>query len=176
MVKKHPWRAVQLRYDDTFRAVDDECAGFRHQRQVTHVNFLLLDVFDRLDLGGTFPVINNQADFHPQGCAIRHTPQFALFHIENRSTQLVADVFKRCIARIGNDGKDRFQSAMEATLTLIVLGHFKLQKFPVGTNLRFQQVRHLENGLAFAEVLANALFFRERVTHVPIPPIYDQNS
>ena len=167
---------MQLRNDDTFRAVDDECAGFRHQRQVTHVNFLLLDVFDRLDLGGAFPVINNQADFHAQGSAIRHTPQFALFHVENRRTQLVANVLKRCIARIGNDGKYRCQCAMEATLTLFVRWNIKLQKFPVGTNLRFQQVRHLENGLAFAEVLANALFFRERVTHVPIPPIYDQNS
>ena len=89
---------MKLRHDNALGTVNDKGAGFGHQRQIAHVDFLLLDVLHGLDLGGTFLVINNQADFHPQRRAIRHATKLALFHIENGLAQFVTDIFQGSIA------------------------------------------------------------------------------
>ena len=48
VIEEHTRRAVQLGDDDALGAVDDEGAVVGHERQFAHVDFLLLDVLDRL--------------------------------------------------------------------------------------------------------------------------------
>src|SRR5207237_7694310 len=44
------WRAMELRHDDALRAVDDEGAKRRENRQLTEIDFLLDDVLRPLGL------------------------------------------------------------------------------------------------------------------------------
>ena len=44
--KEHAWRTMQLRHDHTFRAVDHERTGRRHERHFAHVDFLFLHFLD----------------------------------------------------------------------------------------------------------------------------------
>ncbi len=49
MVEKHAGRTVQLADDNPLGTVDDEGTVFGHQRNLAEVDFLLLDITDRLD-------------------------------------------------------------------------------------------------------------------------------
>ena len=60
---------------------------------------------------------------------------------------------------------------MQTTLSPVIGQNISLQKLLVGADLCLQQVRHIQDGLTFAEILADALFFRERITHVHLPPV-----
>ena len=48
VIEEHAGRAMHLRDDDALGAVDDERAVVGHERDVAHVDILLLDVLDRL--------------------------------------------------------------------------------------------------------------------------------
>ena len=48
VVEEHARRTMQLRDDHALGAVDDEGAGVGHERNLAHVDFLLLDVLDHL--------------------------------------------------------------------------------------------------------------------------------
>ena len=48
VVEEHPGAAVQLGYDHTLGTIDHEGTVFSHQGYFAHVDFLLLDVLDRL--------------------------------------------------------------------------------------------------------------------------------
>jgi hypothetical protein len=166
VVVKHAGRAVQLRNDDALGAVDDEGAGFRHQRQIAHVDFLLLDVLDRLDLGRALLVVNHEADLDPQRRTIGHATELAFLDIEHRVAELVADVLQSRIAGVRDDREHRFQGAVKSTVAAIIGRNVKLQKLLVGADLRFQQIGDVQDGPAFAKILADTLFFGKRVTHV----------
>jgi hypothetical protein len=47
VLEEHARRAVQLGDDDALGTVDDEGAGGGHERNLAHVDFLLLDFLDR---------------------------------------------------------------------------------------------------------------------------------
>ncbi|MGY3367081.1 hypothetical protein ACVWZL_004206 [Bradyrhizobium sp. GM2.4] len=61
VVEEHARRTVHLRDDDALGAVDDEGAVHRHERDVAHVDVLLLDVLDRLRAGFLVDIEHDEA-------------------------------------------------------------------------------------------------------------------
>ena len=82
VVEEHPGRAVQLGDDDALRAIDDEGASVRHERNLAHVDVLLLDVFHHLTTGLGVLVIGDQPDLDAQRRGIGHSPHLALLDVE----------------------------------------------------------------------------------------------
>src|SRR6266851_4050777 len=80
-LEKHARRTVQLRNDDALRAVDDERAVFRHQRNVAVENFLFLDVADGFRATVGIFVVNGQADGDLERRGVRHAALLALVHV-----------------------------------------------------------------------------------------------
>ncbi len=62
-------RPYQLTNDDSLSPVDDESACFGHQREISHEDFLLLD------LAG---IVVDQPHLHLERSRVRHIPLFAL--------------------------------------------------------------------------------------------------
>jgi hypothetical protein len=77
-LEKHTGRPVQLRNNHALRAVHDERAVRRHQRNVAEEDFLLLDVADGLVAGLGVLVVDGQADRHLQRRREGHAALFAL--------------------------------------------------------------------------------------------------
>jgi hypothetical protein len=78
VIEEHAGRAVQLRDHDALGAVDDEGAVLRHQRDLTEVDLLLLDVADRLGAGLVVDVPDDQAHDHLDRRGERHAAGAAL--------------------------------------------------------------------------------------------------
>ena len=64
VIEEHAGRTVHLRDDDALGAVDDEGAVVGHERNVAHVDILLLDVLDRLGAGLLVDIEHDQAQRH----------------------------------------------------------------------------------------------------------------
>jgi hypothetical protein len=175
VVEEHARRTVQLRDDDALGAVDDEGAVAGHERNLAHVDLLLLHVLDRLGRG--LAVVDHQAHGHAQRGAVGEATVAAFALVERRLTELVADVFQRGIAAVADDREHRLQRCMQALV--IALGRLDvfLQELAVGINLDREQERNFENRPALAEVLADALLFGERIIrfgscrHGELPPL-----
>src|SRR5690606_17851660 len=80
-VEEGPRRPVQLRDDDALGAVDDERAVFTHQRDVTEVDLLLLDVADGLDARLRVLVPDDQTDRDLERDGKRHAALLALVDV-----------------------------------------------------------------------------------------------
>ena len=87
-------RAVQLRHDDALGAVDDERAVVGHQRDVAEVDFLLLDVADRLDARLRVLVPDDEPDRDLQRHGVGHAALLALVDVvlELQPDGVAADV------------------------------------------------------------------------------------
>ena len=68
VVEEHARRTMQLRDDDALGAVDDEGAVFGHERDLAHVDLLLLHVLD--GLVRRLAVVDHQAHGHAQRRAV----------------------------------------------------------------------------------------------------------
>ncbi len=90
---------MQLRYDDALRAVDDEGAVFRHQRNFAEENFLFLDVADGFYAGFGILIENREPDGDLQRSRVGHAALFALSHIV---FELQADGIAAAVAK-GDD-------------------------------------------------------------------------
>ncbi len=66
VIEEHARRAVHLRDDDALGAVDDEGAVRRHERDVAHVDVLLLDVLDGARARLLIDIEHDQAQRHLQ--------------------------------------------------------------------------------------------------------------
>src|SRR6266849_4557408 len=103
-LEEDPRRAVQLADDHALRAVDDERAVLRHQRNIAVKNFLLLDVANGFRAAVGILVVNGQAngDFERRG--IRHAALLALVHVVlelhgDRIAALVAEGWRVLVER-----------------------------------------------------------------------------
>ncbi len=90
---------MQLRDDHALRAVHDERAVRRHQRNIAKEDFLLLDVANSLVAGLRILVVNGQADRHLQRGRERHAALFALLLV---ILQLQADRIAALVTEVGN--------------------------------------------------------------------------
>lgn len=161
VIEEHARRAVQLRDDDALGAVDDEGAVVGHQRDFAEVDLLLLHILD--GLGRRLAVVDHQAHGHAQRRTVAHATLTALTLVEDRIAQLVADVFQGGIAAVAGDREDRLQCSVQAVVRALGRIDVFLQEFTVGIHLDCEQERHFENRTLLAEILADTLFFGERI-------------
>ncbi len=173
VIEEHARRTMQLRDDHALGAVDDEGAGVGHERQFAHVDFLFLDVFDRLVAGRRFLVVNDQAHEHAQRRAVTHATRTALALVERGLAEAVAHILQRRVAGIADDRKHRFQRGVQAMLLALAARPAFLQELAVRIGLDRQQRRYAEHDRALAEILADALLLGEGIggcRHGRVPP------
>ncbi len=161
MVEEHARRAVQLGDDDALGAVDDEGAVVGHERDLAHVDLLLLHVLDRLRR--RLAVVDDQAHGHAQGGAVAEAAVAALALVEDGLAELVADVFQRRVAVVARDREHGLQGRVQAPVLALRRLLARLQEVAVRIDLDGEQERHLEDGTALAEVLADALLLGEGI-------------
>ena len=125
MFKKGPRRTVQLRNDHALRTIDNERARRRHERNFTHVHFLLFDFFNRIR---RFAIHDDQT--HP-GTQRRGKSQAALltfFDIEGRLGQRITDKLKPCISAVTDDRKNRCECCLQTLIFALLRRHSGLQE------------------------------------------------
>ena len=166
MLKKYARRAVQLGHDDPFGSVDDEGALAGHQGHFAHVDFLFLDLFDHLVLGGgSFAVINDQLHFGAHGRGVGESAGLALAHVKARFRQVVLEVFHLDKTVVRNDREGRLEGRLQALCGAFFRRSIGLQKRCVGVFLHLQQVGYFEHAVTIAEIFSNAFAFGVRVSH-----------
>ena len=156
VLEEHARRAVQLRHDDALGAVDDERAGVGHERNLAHVDLLLLHFLDgRL---GRFLVHDRQAHLGAQRRGEGQPALLALLDVERRRAQRVAHELEARIARMALDREDRGERRLQ-TLVLAALGSdLGLQEGRVRFDLRRQQKRHRQHVARLAKLLRMRFF------------------
>ena len=156
VLEEHSRRAVQLADDHALGAVDDERAGGGHERNLAHVDFLLLDLLDR-GLGG-FLVHDREPHLGAQRAREGQPALLALLHVEGGLAELVADELETGIARMARDRKYRSERGLQALALAPVGAGRRLQKSGVGLELGRQEKRHVEHARALGEALAYPFF------------------
>ncbi len=133
---------MQLADDDAFGAVDDEGSLLGHERDFTHVGFLLFDVLD-FGLAGLVGLADDQLEAHLERDGKGHAALDALADAVLGRTEAVFHEFqcRRVVGRLNRKyGREDFLK----TLVFPQVGRdVQLQKLAVGKLLRFEQVRHL---------------------------------
>ena len=81
VVEKNPGRAVELRNDDPFSAVDNEGPVFGHNRNLAEIDLLLLYVSDRAGIGFGINIPDDQLDGDLQRNGIGDALLKALLHV-----------------------------------------------------------------------------------------------
>ena len=105
VVEEHAGRAMHLRDDHALGAVDDEGAVVGHERDVAHVDILLLDVLDRLGAGLLVDIEHDEAQRHLERRGIGHAALAALVDVVFRRLELVLDEFEhRGVGKIARSG------------------------------------------------------------------------
>ena len=163
VVEEDARRAVQLRHHHALGAVDDEGAVHGHERDLAHVDVLLLDVLHAF--AGGFAVVDDEAHAHAQGRGVGEAAQHALAHVEGRLAELVVHVLQGGVAGVAGDGEHRAERAVQALVLEAAGAHALLQELRVGILLDGQQVGDAHRLRQLAEVLADALFLCEAVGH-----------
>ena len=165
MFKENAGRTVQLADDDAFRAVDDERALLRHERDFAHVDVIFANFLQRLGLGG-IAVKDFQLDLGAKTAAERQAAELALGDVEFRFSKLVIDEAKTCVTVVAGNREDGSKRCLQTVFGIaLVRGNVRLQKFFVGTKLSIKQGRHFKDARARGKALADALLFSERVRH-----------
>src|SRR5689334_10811050 len=138
------WRPVKLADDDAFRAIDDERATFRHQRQLPDIDLLLPDV-EHLLLRPLVLLVEHhethaQLEGHGEGHALLEA--FPLV-VLRRSKGIAREFEYRRVVVIGNRkhaGQGRLQSMIFSSFRL----DFELEEFLVGTLLDLDEIRDID--------------------------------
>jgi hypothetical protein len=114
VVEEHARRAVHLRNDHALGAVDDEGAVVGHERDIAHVDILLLDVLDRLGARLLVDIEHDQAQRHLERRRIGHAALAALVDVILRRLEFVLDEFQH--RRVGEirDREHGFEHGLQA--------------------------------------------------------------
>src|SRR6202022_22706 len=100
VIEEHARRTMHLRDDDALGAVDDKGAVHGHERDVAHVDVLLLDVLDRLRAGLLVDIEHDQAQRHLEPRRIGHAALAAFVRANACLTTSSCDVLEKSL--IGN--------------------------------------------------------------------------
>ncbi|EXI74157.1 MAG: hypothetical protein AW07_02295 [Candidatus Accumulibacter sp. SK-11] len=155
-------RAMQLRNDHPLGAVDDERAGGSHQRDLAHVDLLLLDLLDRI---GHLAIEYHQPHLGPQSRCEGESALLAFGNVEGRLGQRIADELQARVAAVTDDRKDRGESGLQPLVPALSWRHAGLQEGGEGFQLRRQQEGHLEHAGTLRETLADTLLLGIGVGH-----------
>ena len=163
VLEEHARRAVQLADDDALGTVDDERAGGGHERDLAHVDLLLLHFLDR---GlARFLVHDGQAHLGAQRAGKGEAALLALLDVERRLAQREADEFQTRVLRMALDRENRGESRLQPFVLALLRRHRRLQERGEGIELRGEQERHVQHGCAFGEALADTLFLGRGVSN-----------
>ncbi len=165
VIEKHAGGAMQLRNDDPLGAVDDEGAVIGHQRQLTHVNFVFLDILDLVGAGLGILVHQHQPQPHPQRSGVGQSTQLTFADVEHRLAQPVTHVLQPGVARITDDREHRAESGVQSHVPAFSRRYLGLQKLTIRIQLDRQQVGHLEDAGTPAEIFTNASLFSKSIGH-----------
>ncbi len=163
VLEEHARRTVQLRDDDALGAVDDEGAGGGHERNLAHVDFLLLDFLD--GFLRRFAVHDDQAHARAQRRGEGQAALLALLHVERGLAQHVLDVFETRVAAVARDREDRGERGLQTLVPPRFGRGFRLQEFSEGLDLGGEQERRIEHGRALGEALADTFLFGVGIRH-----------
>ena len=165
VVEEHAGRTVHLRDDDALGAVDDEGAVVGHERDVAHVDVLLLDVLDGAGAGLLVDIEHDEAQRHLERRSIGHAALAAFVHVVFRRLELVMHEFElRGVGEVG-DRKHRLEHRLQTFVRTPALGLLDQQELVVGRLLNLDEVRHLCDFLDFSKGLADPLTTGERLCH-----------
>ena len=158
MLEEHAWRTVQLRDDDALGTVNDEGTIVGHERHFAHVDLLLLDFLDRLRLG-RLTVVNDHLQLGAHGGRVGQAAHLALPRVERRLGHVEFDELHLDEPVVRHDRERGQESSLQAFGLAFLRRHILLQEGDVRLLLHGQQIRNLENTLAFTEALADSLAF-----------------
>jgi hypothetical protein len=127
----HARAAVQLRYDDSLGAVDDELAAADHDGQLAQVDQVLLDLVAILAVHA-HPDAKRHAEGQTQLAALRRSVA--------RLTQLVAHVFEPHVPVVAFDGKHLAEQPFEPAVGALVGIGMLLQKAGIRLGLNLDQI------------------------------------
>src|SRR5215475_13533667 len=156
---------MHLRHDHPLGAVDDEGAVVGHERDVAHVDVLLLDVLDRARTRVLVDIEHDQAQCHLERRRIGHAALAAFVHVIFRRLELIADELQHGgVGEVGNR-EDRLEHRLQAVVRTASLRFHDLQELVVGRLLNLDEVGHLWDFRDLAEKLADPFATRERLRH-----------
>src|SRR5579859_6912000 len=165
VVEEHAGRAMHLRDDDPLGAVDDEGAVVGHERNVAHVDILLLDVLDRFGAGLLVDIEYDQAQRHLERRRVGHTALAAFVDVILRRLEFVFDEFEHRGRRKVGDREYRLEDGLQTLVGPAALRLLHQQELVVGCLLNLNEVRHLRDFLDFSEKLPYALPTDKRLRH-----------
>jgi hypothetical protein len=165
VVEEHAGRTVHLRDDDPLGAVDDEGALLGHERDVAHVDVLLLDVLDGAGAGFLVVLEHDQAELDLQRRREGHVALDAFLDVVLRLLELVGDVFEHGALVEVLDREDRPEHGLEALFETVGGAGLALQELFVGGALHLDEVRHLHGFGDAAERLTDPLLAGEGLSH-----------
>ena len=136
MVKEHTRRTVHLRNDNAFGTVENKGTFVRHQRNITHINVLFLNVMDRLCPGGFIRIPNHQTQRSLNRSGISHIALNALFHVIFWLFELIFHKFKLTVTGKIFDGKNRFENFFQTEFAFLCI-FISFNKAVIRTGLNF---------------------------------------
>ncbi len=164
MLKEHARRTMQLGNDDALGAVDHERTGVGHQRDFSHVHFLLLDF---LDCGlGRLLVHDGQAHAGAQRGSISQSALPAFLHVERRHAQLVADKIETRILGMAVNRKDAVKGSLQTVILALFRRGISLQKCGERLQLSGQQKGNRQSTDSLCKTFTDTFFFGKRVVHI----------
>ena len=156
VLEEHARRTVQLRDDHALGAVDDERAVVGHQGHLAHVDLLLLDLLDRLGLR-RLAVVDDHLQLRAHGGGVGQAALLALPRVERGLGHVEFDELHLDEPLCETIGNAERNAACRPFGLALLRRDVLLQEGDVRVLLHGQQIGHVENALALAEALADAL-------------------
>ena len=157
VIEEHAGRTMHLGDDDALGAVHDERTVIGHQRDVAHVDILLLDVLHGAGAGLFVDIEYDQPQRHLERRRIGHAALTALVNVIFGRIELVADeVELRGVGKI-LDREDGFEHRLQTLVGPPAGRRRDQQKLVVRRLLNLDEVRHLRDFPNFPEKFSNAL-------------------
>ena len=165
VVEEDAGGAVKLGDDDALGAVDDEGPVLSHQRDLTEVDLLLLDVADRLGPSLIVDVPDDQADDHLDRRGEGTPTSATLVGVVLGAVKAVGDELEgRGLAEI-LDREDAVEDRLKTDLVALFVRDASLEELVVRTLLDVDQVRDVDDPLELPEVLTHPEVVLDDVCH-----------
>ena len=163
MVKKHARAAMHLRYNDTFRTIDDEGAVIGHERHIAHVDILFLDVAHGTAAGFLIHIPHDQAQPHLERRGVGQPALDAFLNIIFRIFEFVLHELQAATPGEIINRKDRTEYFLQTRDGARIRKNFHLQEAFIGCALHINKVRHRRHFWQTPEALADPLTPGERL-------------
>ena len=132
---------------------------------------MFLDVSDLLNFLFTFFFLpDNQAQSHPNGTGIGHTPNPALLHSVLGLAQAILDIFQSRRIAVVRDREHRAEDRFEATpFVPLFRGNIALQKTLEGIQLDLQQIWNFNGRIDLPKRTPDTVSVAQRDRHEAFP-------